>query len=92
VLVVPLLLETGAYRDVVDRIAVVDCEEARQIERVMSRSGLTEDAVKAIMATQIDRGERLRQADDVIANDADIDTLRSAVRKLHENYVQLSRR
>jgi dephospho-CoA kinase len=92
ILVVPLLFETGAYRDVVDRVAVVDCDESRQIERVISRSRLTEDAVKAIMATQIERSERLRQADDVISNDADIDTLRDAVRNLHERYVELSRR
>jgi len=92
ILVVPLLLETGAYRDVVDRVAAVDCDEARQIERVMARSGLTEQEVKAIMATQIARDERLRQADDVISNDSDIDALRDAVRKLHTRYVELSRR
>jgi dephospho-CoA kinase len=92
ILVVPLLLETGAYRDVVDRVAAVDCDEARQIERVMARSGLSEQEVKAIMATQIARDERLRQADDVISNDSDIDALRDAVRKLHARYVELSRR
>lgn len=91
-IVVPLLLETGAYRDVVDRIAVVDCDEARQIQRVMGRSGITEEAVKAIIAAQIDRRERLRQADDVIANDGDIDALTAEVRKLHARYVELGRR
>jgi len=92
VLVVPLLLETGAYRDVVDRVAVVDCDEARQIERVIARSGLSEQEVRAIMATQIDRRERLRHADDVISNDGDINALRSEVRQLHERYLELSRR
>jgi dephospho-CoA kinase len=91
ILVVPLLLETGAYREIIDRVAVVDCDEARQIERVKSRSGLTEDEVRAIIAAQIDRRQRLAQADDVLNNDSDISALRSAVRRLHEHYLELAR-
>jgi dephospho-CoA kinase len=91
ILVVPLLLETGAYRDVVDRIAVVDCDESRQIDRVKARSGLTEDEVRAIMANQIDRKRRLEGADDVLNNDGDINTLRTEVQRLHEQYLTLAR-
>jgi dephospho-CoA kinase len=91
ILVVPLLLETGAYRDVVDRIAIVDCDESRQIERVKARSGLTEREIRAIMATQIDRKRRLERADDVLNNDADIDALRSEVARLHDRYLALAR-
>jgi dephospho-CoA kinase len=40
ILMVPLLVESGGYRERVDRIAVVDCAEATQIARVMSRNGL----------------------------------------------------
>jgi dephospho-CoA kinase len=90
ILVVPLLFETGAYRDVVDRVAVVDCGEARQIERVKARSGLSEDEVRAIIAAQIDRKRRVEQADDVISNDSDLNALRSEVRRLHERYLAMA--
>jgi dephospho-CoA kinase len=88
VLVVPLLLETGAYRELVDRVVVVDCEESRQIERTMTRSRLTEDAVRRIMAAQLPRSRRLEQADDVLSNDADIQSLREQVESLHQRYLQ----
>jgi dephospho-CoA kinase len=91
ILVVPLLLETGAYRDVVDRVAVVDCDESRQIERVQARSGLTEAEVRSIMAAQIDRKARLEHADDVLNNDGDIKLLRTEVERLHERYLAMAR-
>jgi dephospho-CoA kinase len=92
ILVVPLLIETGSYRDVVDRTLVVDCGEARQIERVKSRSGLAEDEVRAIIAAQIDRKRRLEHADDVLNNDSDINALRLAVQRLHQRYLTMARR
>ncbi len=86
-LVVPLLLETGAYRELVQRVLVVDCSEATQIARTMSRSGLTEAEVRAIMAAQLPRAERVARADDVISNEGDRATLRAQVRALHERYL-----
>ena len=67
-LVVPLLLERGRQHELVKRVLVVDCPEETQVERVMARSGMTADAVRAIMATQLTRKARLTQADDVIDN------------------------
>lgn len=87
ILVVPLLLETGAYGDVLSRVLVVDAAESQQIERTMARSRLSADEVKAIMAAQLPRAERLKRADDVIANDGDIDTLKARVQSLHERYL-----
>ncbi len=88
-LVVPLLLETGAYRDLVNRVLVVDCSESQQIARTMARSHLAEAAVRAIMAAQLPRAERLAQADDVIRNDGDIAHLQAQVLGLHQHYLQL---
>ena len=90
ILAVPLLVESGTYRQRCDRIAVVDCPESRQIERVMARNGLSADAVKAIMAAQVSRQERLAVADDVITNDADLAHLYAQVNKLHRKYLHLS--
>ena len=66
-LVVPLLLErTGSSR--VDRVLVVDCPEDEQIRRVGLRSGIAPAEVRAIMATQLPRAERLARADDILDN------------------------
>lgn len=69
VFVVPLLIESGRWRDQVDRICVVDTDPATQVARVQARSGLTVEAIERIMAVQASRQERLAQADDVICND-----------------------
>jgi dephospho-CoA kinase len=90
VLVVPLLLETGAYRELVQRVLVVDCSEDTQIARTMARSGLTESEVRAIMTAQLPRAERVALADDVITNEGDRAALREQVRALHERYLALA--
>ena len=90
-LVVPLLLETGAYSELTDRVLVVDCDEARQVERVIARSGLTADEVRNIMKAQIGRAERLARADDVLSNDGDINQLRHEVTRLHQKYAAEAR-
>jgi dephospho-CoA kinase len=90
IVVVPLLLESGAYRDLVQRVLVVDCSEATQVARTMARSRLTEDEVRAIIAAQVPRSERLARANDVISNEGGLDALHAQVRALHESYLALS--
>ena len=90
ILAVPLLVESGGYRERCDRIVAVDCPESLQISRVMSRNGLSAAEVRAIMLTQASRGERLAVADDVIANDGDLAHLETQVDKLHQAYLRLS--
>lgn len=89
-LVVPLLLESAGYPDLVQRVLVIDCDESLQISRTMQRSGLTAEAVRAIMAAQLPRQERLARADDVLHNDGDLAGLRRQVASLHERYRELS--
>ena len=91
IVVVPLLLETGAYRDITDRVLVVDCAEEEQLRRTAQRSGVTEDAARAIMAAQVARAERLARADDVLTNTSGVDELRQQVRGLHARYLALAR-
>ncbi|QJD29921.1 dephospho-CoA kinase [Methylococcus geothermalis] len=88
-LCIPLLLETGR-RKFVDRVLVVDCPETLQIERVVRRSGLRPEEVRAIMAAQVSRSERLAAADDVIVNTADPACLESEVDALHRRYCALA--
>ena len=67
---VPLLVESGRWRSRVDLVWVVDCSEARQVERVVARSGWTEAAVRSVIAQQATRAARRAAADAVIDNDA----------------------
>lgn len=90
VLAVPLLVETGHYRTLCDRIAVVDCPEAIQIARVMARSALTEAEVRAVIAAQASREERLAFADDVIDNSGDLASLIAQLAPLDRLYRRLS--
>lgn len=90
ILAVPLLVESGNYRERCDRILVVDCPEALQVERVMARSALSPDEVKAIISAQTSRQRRLAAADDVIMNDRGRAALAECVATLHRKYLTLS--
>ncbi|HZW20058.1 dephospho-CoA kinase [Noviherbaspirillum sp.] len=90
VFAVPLLVESGSWKQRVSRVLVVDCAEETQVRRVMSRSGLPEQQIRAIMAAQVSRQERLAAADDVIDNDGDVMALVPQVDKIHALYTALS--
>lgn len=89
--VVPLLLESPDYRRRVQRVLVVDCPEALQIERVRQRSALAEDEIRRIIAAQTPRDARVAAADDVIDNSGSLDALHKQVRTLHARYLELAR-
>lgn len=87
--VVPLLVESGKWRERVGRVLVVDCSEATQIARVMARNGFTREQVEAIMARQATRDERLACADDVIDNNGPPEALLPQVERLDRLYREL---
>jgi len=88
--VVPLLVESGRWRERVGRVLVVDCSEATQIARVIARNGFTHEQVQAIMAKQATRAQRLAVADDVIDNDGPVEALDAQVDRLDQDYRALS--
>lgn len=90
VLVVPLLVESGDYRQRVDRIAVVDCDDEIRIGRVVARSGLARTEIVRIMAAQASRAARLALADDVIENGGSLADLHAQVAVLDARYRTLS--
>lgn len=65
---VPLLVESGHWRERVDRVLVIDCPREVQIERVLRRPGWTRDAVENVIAQQATREQRRAVADAVIDN------------------------
>ncbi|HRH81466.1 MAG TPA: dephospho-CoA kinase [Thiobacillaceae bacterium] len=90
ILVVPLLVESGQYGDLCDRILVVDCDPEIQVRRASARDGADTGQVRAILAAQAGRDARLAHADDVIDNNDDEDALDERVRHLHANYLALA--
>ena len=89
IVVVPLLIETD-FAALVDRVLVVDTDEALQITRTMARNGLPRATVESILAAQTDRTTRRARADDVITNTSDVAALALQVDALHERYLALS--
>ena len=88
ILSIPLLFEGDGYRNIVNRTLVIDCDETLQIQRTMQRNGLSEQAVRAIMAAQVSRAQRNQLADDIIENNGTLDELSQKVREKHKNYLQ----
>ncbi|WP_374347553.1 dephospho-CoA kinase [Chitinimonas sp.] len=89
ILMVPLLFETGSYREMINRSLVIDCPEAVQRQRVRER-GLDDDAISAIMNAQLRREQRNQLADDILDNSGSAQTLASEVDRLHARYVRYS--
>ena len=89
VFVVPLLLESGNWRPLLDCLVVVDCSEEMQIERVMHRSNLPRNEVERILKAQSSRQERLASADMVIENQSSLENLKAEVTKLHQKILQI---
>ncbi len=89
-LVIPLLFESGGRAADVQRTLVVACDEAVQVRRVMKRSGLEADAVRAIIAAQMPAPERIARADDVIDNSGTAAALEGPVERLHRKYLGMA--
>ncbi len=91
ILVIPLLVEKHLGSQV-NRVLVVDCDEALQIRRLRARDGSTPKQAQAILDAQVSRSTRLKAADDVITNDADMSAVSAQVTALHARYLELAAR
>jgi dephospho-CoA kinase len=89
VIVAPLLVEFGLTRWV-DRVLVVDCPAATQLQRLLARDGGDEAIARAILATQASREQRLAAADDVIVNDGSPEHLPGSVSILDAAYREMA--
>ena len=65
---VPLLVESGRWRTRVDRVLVIDCDEATQLARGTQRPGWTADTARQVILQQATRAARRCAADAVIDN------------------------
>ena len=75
-----------------DRLLIVDAPLELQIKRVMLRDNNAQDQVEAIISAQPSREQRVKDADDIIVNDAEIDQLVLQVEELHALYLSEAER
>jgi len=91
ILVAPLLIENNLV-PLVDRVLVVDVTEGKQVERTMIRDNSLLHEVKAIIASQASRKQRLNMANDVIDNDNISEfVLKEIVTSLHKKFLNLTK-
>jgi dephospho-CoA kinase len=90
IMAIPLLVEGGGSRERLDRILVVDVDEAVQLQRVQARDGISMAQARAILGSQASRAARLEAADDVLQNGGTVAELRQGVDRLHERYLKLA--
>lgn len=81
--VVPLLFETG-YDSRVDATIVVIAPLEERVRRVVQRDRMSEQQVRARMASQIDPDEAAQRATYCIENDGDLAHLRDRTRAVYE--------
>lgn len=89
ILASPLLLESSQHQ-MAQRVLVIDVPEEIQVSRTVTRDDTTEEGVKAIIAAQMKRDDRLAKADDVIINDQDLQHLHTQVDALHQTYLDMA--
>ena len=84
---IPLLVESPRWRPQLDRVLVVDCAPETQVARVVARSALAPEEVRAIIAAQAPRALRLAAADLVICNEGlTLDALRHEVQQAARSF------
>lgn len=89
-LVSPLLLETRQH-EMVDRILVVDVSVETQLARTLKRDQSDASTIKAIIASQINRQDRLHKANDILDNEFGLDELKTQAHQLHQNYLRFAK-
>ena len=90
ILVAPLLLENNLHK-LVNRVLVVNVDEASQVTRTIARDPSSAEEIKRIIASQMPSEQRLSFADDIINNqDASLESIRLQVISLDQKYHSLA--
>lgn len=89
ILVIPLLAEKGTYSNL-ERVLVIDVDPETQIKRLMARDNNSRKQAKQALASQANREQRIKIADDVLDNSGSPKQARDAVAQLHKKYSRLA--
>jgi dephospho-CoA kinase len=84
ILVVPLLFETG-FDELVDRTVTIDCPREQQIERLVSRDGISRSLAMQMLDAQMSNNERNARADIIIENRDERDP-KPDIERLHREF------
>ncbi|MFC1748192.1 dephospho-CoA kinase [Pseudomonadota bacterium] len=90
IFVIPLLFE-AQQQNLVNRVLVIDCDDAIRREHLKQRDSMSDEEIDKAFAAQLDRQLRLSQADDVISNNKDINHLQAQVSSLHDRYLLMTK-
>lgn len=86
---IPLLIETGIYKDV-DRVVVVYVDQETQLSRLLSRDELSEEQAKARIEAQMPIEEKKAYADYLIDNRGTLEETAEQVRRVYEQLRELA--
>lgn len=87
---IPLLAEAEAPIEWIDRILVIDADEATRQDRAEKRSGLSKNQSRAIINQQASRQKRNAISDDILINNNNLLQLELEVKQLHNKYKSLA--
>lgn len=79
-----LMIESGGYRRI-DKLIVVWCEAEIQLQRLMTRDGLTAEAAKERIEAQMSQDEKKRHADYLINTTNGYDAARIQTKRVVED-------
>ena len=85
-----LLIEAG-WAPLVDEIWVTTSPEELVVDRIQIRNGLSEEAIRARISSQMPQEERIRHAVEVIDNGSSLSELNSRVQRLWESRVKANK-
>ena len=89
ILVSPLLFETNQH-ELTQRTLLIDADVELQIARAAARDDQNVAQIEKIIAAQMPRAEKIKRADDVISNDAELAQLYEKLVPMHQFYLQLA--
>ncbi|HJZ69328.1 MAG TPA: dephospho-CoA kinase [Blastocatellia bacterium] len=84
-----LMIESGGYKRF-DKLIVVYCDRATQIDRLMRRSGIEREDAERRVAAQMSSDEKLRYADYEIDTSGTFDETRKRVVEVYDDLVRFS--
>lgn len=85
---IPLLFESPASQALVDVTVVVYVDREQQLQRLMTRDGLSRQEAEGRLAAQLPLDEKARRADYVIDNRHDLKRTREQVQRVWEELTQ----
>ncbi|MFJ1267542.1 dephospho-CoA kinase [Legionella lytica] len=83
---IPLLIDKKNY-PYINRVLLIQAPKHIQIKRLMQRDNCNQKQALSILAAQPDASQRIKNADDIVVNDAGAQELKTVITALHHQYL-----